>query len=109
MAYKLSMEFIETPVFTRQVLSLLDDDEYRELQNILLDDPEAGDVIKGGGGIRKIRFGIQGRGKSGGVRTIYFWKKAADQIYMLLMYPKSKKDTLTDVETEILRGYVKEL
>ena len=87
----------------------MDDDEYRELQTILLDNPEAGDVIKGGGGIRKIRFGIQGRGKSGGVRTIYFWKKAADQIYMLLMYPKSKKDTLTDAETEILRVYVKEL
>ncbi len=103
------MEFIETPVFTRQVLNLLDDDEYRELQNVLLDDPEAGDVIKGGGGIRKIRFGIQGRGKSGGVRTIYFWKKAADQIFMLLIYSKSKKDTLTDTETEILRGYVKEL
>jgi hypothetical protein len=103
------MEFIETAVFTRQVLSWMDDDEYRELQTILLDNPEAGDVIKGGGGIRKIRFGIQGRCKSGGVRTIYFWKKAADQIYMLLMYPKSKKDTLTDAETEILRVYVKEL
>lgn len=103
------MEFIETAVFTRQVLSLMDDDEYRELQNILLDNPEAGDVIKGGGGIRKIRFGIQGRGKSSGVRTIYFWKKVADQIFMLLIYPKSKKDTLTDAETEILRGYVKDL
>ncbi len=103
------MEFIETPVFTRQVLTLLDDDEYRELQNVLLDNPEAGNVIKGGGGIRKLRFGIEGRGKSGGVRTIYFWKKAADQIFMLLIYPKSKKDTLTDAETEILRGYVKEL
>lgn len=103
------MEFIETPVFTRQVLSLMDDDEYRELQNTLLDDPEAGNVIKGGGGIRKVRFGIQGRGKSGGVRTIYFWKKTTDQIFMLLMYPKSKKDKLTDAETEILRGYVKEL
>lgn len=103
------MEFIETPVFTRQVLALLDDDEYRELQNVLLDNPESGNVIKGGGGIRKLRFGIQGRGKSGGVRTIYFWKKAADQIFMLLIYPKSKKDTLTDAETEILRGYVKEL
>ena len=103
------MVFIETPVFTRQVMSLMDDDEYRELQIILLEDPEAGDIIKGGGGIRKVRFGIDGRGKSGGVRTIYFWKKSADQIFMLLMYPKSKKDTLTDAEKEILRGYVKEL
>jgi hypothetical protein len=103
------MVFIETPVFTRQVLSLMDDDEYRELQIILLEDPEAGDIIKSGGGIRKVRFGIDGRGKSGGVRTIYFWKKSADQIFMLLKYPKSKKDTLTDAEKEILRGYVKEI
>ncbi|MFM7462279.1 MAG: type II toxin-antitoxin system RelE/ParE family toxin [Burkholderiales bacterium] len=85
------------------------DDEYRELQTVLLEDPEAGAVIKGGGGIRKIRFGMGGRGKSGGVRTIYFWKKAADQIFMLVIYPKSTKDNLTAAETEVLRSYVKEL
>ena len=87
----------------------MSDDEYRELQTTLLDDPEAGDIIPGGGGIRKIRFGVGGRGKSGGVLTIYFWKKAADQVFMLLMYPKSTKDNLTPSETEILRSYVKEL
>ncbi len=103
------MEFIETAVFTRQVTALMSDDEYRELQTALLEDPEAGDLIKGGGGIRKFRFGIGGRGKSGGVRTIYFWKKAADQIFMLVIYPKSTKDNLTAAETEILRSYVKEL
>jgi len=91
------------------VTSLLTDDEYREFQNVLFDDPAAGDLIKGGGGIRKIRFAAQGRGKSGGVRTIYFWAKAKDQIYLLVIYPKSKKDTLTDRETAILHDYVKEL
>ena len=103
------MEFIETPVFTKLVLDLLDDEEYRELQNVLLLDPAHGDLIRGGGGIRKMRFAIEGRGKSGGVRTIYYWAKPWDQIYMLLIYPKSKKDTLSDKETEILRAYVKEL
>ena len=103
------MVFIETSVFTRMVTSLLTDDEYREFQNVLFDDPAAGDLIKGGGGIRKIRFAAQGRGKSGGVRTIYFWAKAKDQIYMLVIYPKSKKDTLTDRETAILHDYVNEL
>ena len=103
------MVFIETSVFTRMVTSLLTDDEYREFQNVLLKDPAAGDLIKGGGGIRKIRFAAQGRGKSGGVRTIYFWAKAKDQIYMLVIYPKSKKDTLSDKETAILHDYVKEL
>ena len=103
------MEFIETPVFTKLVLDLLDDEEYRELQNVLLLDPAYGALIRGGGGIRKMRFAIDGRGKSGGVRTIYYWAKPRDQIYMLLIYPKSKKDTLSDKETEILRAYVKEL
>jgi hypothetical protein len=109
MADRISMEFIETQVFTRQVTNLMSDEEYRELQNLLLDNPEEGDIIKGGGGIRKVRFGLQGRGKSSGVRTIYFWKKTADQIYMLLMFPKSMKETLTEAETVVLRGYVKGL
>ena len=103
------MEFIETPVSTKLVLDLLDDEEYRELQNVLLLDPAYGDLIRGGGGIRKMRFAIEGRGKSGGVRTIYYWAKPGDQIYLLLIYPKSKKDTLSVKETEILRAYVKEL
>ncbi len=69
------MEFIETPTFTRMVTTLLSDDEYGELQNDLVEDPERGDLIKGGGGIRKLRYAMQGRGKSGGVRVIYYWVK----------------------------------
>ena len=103
------MEFIETPTFTRLIATLLDDDEYRELQNLLVDDPERGDLIKAGGGIRKLRFGAQGRGKSGGVRVIYYWIREDHQIYMLLVYPKSRNDTLTDKETAVLRDLVKEL
>ena len=103
------MEFIETSTFTRMVTELLSDDEYRELQNILVEDPERGDIIKGGGGIRKLRHAVQGRGKSGGVRVIYYWVKDNHQIFMLVVYPKSKKDNLTDKETAILREYVKRL
>ena len=65
------MEFVETSTFTRQVLELLSDEEYRRLQNTLVEAPECGDLIKGGGGIRKVRHAVQGRGKSGGVRAIY--------------------------------------
>ena len=104
-----SLEFIETPVFTRQILQLMSDDEYTSLQQELLDNPEKGALIKAGGGIRKMRFGLEGQGKSGGVRVIYYWLKDDGQIYMLVVYPKSAKDNLTDRETAILRDLVKEL
>lgn len=103
------MEFIETPTFTRLLTALLTDDEYSGLQNVLVENPERGDIIKGGGGIRKLRFAQSGRGKSGGVRVIYYWLRDDGQIYMLLIYPKSKKDDLTDRETALLRELVKEL
>jgi hypothetical protein len=103
------MEFIETQTFTRMVTALLADDEYKNLQIELMEDPGRGDLIKGGGGIRKMRFAAQGRGKSGGIRVIYYWIKDNHQIYMLVMYPKSKKDNLSDKETAILSEFVKEL
>jgi hypothetical protein len=103
------MEFIETPTFTRQVQELLSDEEYRRLQNVLAENPESGDLIKAGGGIRKVRHAVQGRGKSEGVRAIYDWIKDRHQIYMLVVYPKSKKDDLSVKETAILRELVKEL
>lgn len=103
------MEFIETPTFTRLLTALLSDDEYLGLQNVLLDDPRRGSLIKGGGGIRKLRHALTGRGKSGGIRVIYYWIRDDQQIFMLLVYPKSKKDDLTDRETAMLRELVKEL
>ncbi len=110
MAYRMVlMEFVETPTFTRLVTALLTDDEYRALQNMLLADPTCGALIRDGGGIRKVRFAAQGRGKSGGVRAIYYWATVREQIYMLVIYPKSVKDTLSDRETALLRAYVKEL
>ena len=79
------------------------------MQNLLIDDPCRGDLIKGGGGIRKLRFSISGRGKSGGVRVIYYWIKAFSQIYLLIVYPKTKRDTLSEKEVAILHRYVKAL
>lgn len=109
MAYIMIMEFIETPTFTRMITALLAEEEYRKLQSVLMEDPSRGDVIKDGGGIRKMRYAARGRGKSGGIRVIYYWIKDNHQIYMLVAYPKSKKDTLTDKEIAILREFVKEL
>ena len=103
------MEFIETPVFTRQIHLLISDDEYAVLQRELSEDPQVGALVRGGGGIRKMRFALPGRGKSGGIRVIYYWLREDGQIYMLLAYPKSEKDNLTDRETAVLRELVKEL
>lgn len=76
------------------MLALLRDAEYRRLQNTLVEDPACGALIKGGGGIRKVRQAATGSGKSGGVRAIYYWITERHQIYMLVIYPKSKKDML---------------
>jgi hypothetical protein len=66
MAYNMRyMEFIETPTFTRQVTQLLTDDAYRQIQNVLVENPAQGALIKGGGGIRKLRHAVAGKGKSG--------------------------------------------
>jgi hypothetical protein len=103
------VEFIETPTFTRGITQLLSDDEYAKLQIALVQNPALGDVIRGGGGIRKLRYALSGRGKRGGVRVIYYWLNESHQIYMLLVYAKSVKDTLTAQELSVLRECVKEL
>jgi hypothetical protein len=103
------VEFIETPTFTRAITALLSDDDYAHLQIALLQNPGLGDVIRGGSGIRKLRFALSGRGKRGGIRVIYYWRKDAYQIYLLLAYAKSVKDTLTDEQLAVLSELVKEL
>jgi hypothetical protein len=103
------MEFIETPLFTRQILDLLPDDDYADLQQELADDPQKGDLIPSGGGIRKIRCRRPGTGKSGGIRVIYYWMTAEDQILMLLAYAKAKQENLTPAQIEELRALVKDL
>ncbi|MEN5068141.1 type II toxin-antitoxin system RelE/ParE family toxin [Achromobacter aegrifaciens] len=103
------MVFIETSVFTRQITSLLPDDGYRELQQMLLEDPACGHVIPGGGGIRKVRHARPGIGKSGGIRVVYYWLTDDDQILMLLAYPKNVRDNLSSAELSELRALVKDL
>ena len=103
------MRFIETHVFTRELLELLpDDDDYRALQIALLLRPDAGDLIRGTGGLRKMRFPLPGRGKRGGLRVIYYWDKPRDRIFMLLIYKKSRQEDLTPAQRKILRKVVEE-
>ncbi|MBT8363806.1 MAG: hypothetical protein KJP23_03810 [Deltaproteobacteria bacterium] len=103
------MLFIETPIFTKLVTDLLPDDEYRKIQLALVLRPEAGKIIPGSGGLRKIRWKISASGKRGGLRLIYFWDVHEDRIYMLLIYKKSKQEDLNPNQLKILRNLVKEL
>jgi hypothetical protein len=98
------MVFIETPIFTAGVKSLLSDEDYAALQLHLVSQPDAGDVIAGTGGLRKVRWTTAGRGKRGGTRVIYFYVVAQAQIRMILIYRKGIKDDLSPKEKAILRG-----
>lgn len=102
------MRFIETSVFTRRILELLSDDEYRELQQFLLDFPNAGKLIPGSGGLRKLRWNIAGMGKRGGMRVIYYWAVRQDTILFLFAFRKNERDDLTPEQIRILRQIVEE-
>jgi mRNA-degrading endonuclease RelE of RelBE toxin-antitoxin system len=88
------MIFIETTAFTKLLSSYLTDDEYRALQTYLMQKPDAGNIVKGSGGVRKVRWAQDGKGKSGGVRIIYYWKKPDHEVWMLTMYSKTERSTI---------------
>lgn len=100
------MELIETPVFTRQVLEQLSDEEYRELQLYLVLRPEAGALIPRSGGLRKLRWRLPGRGKRGGARVIYYWRSASGLLFLLFLYPKNVRSDLRPDELRVLRDLV---
>jgi len=102
------VEIIETPIFTRKIKDVLSDDEYSKLQWALVINPEAGAVIPGGKGLRKLRWVIPGKEKRGGLRIIYYWYTQDEKIYMLLPYKKSEQEDLTKEQMKILAEYVKE-
>ena len=102
------MKLIETSTFTRQITALLDDEEYRGFQSRLAANPELGALLKGGGGIRKIRVGVGSRGKRGGARVIYYWAVRRDLILLLCVYPKNVATDLTPKQLSQLARVVKE-
>ena len=97
------MIFIETPIFTADLNEFLTDDEYTEFQQYLADNPRSGDVIQDTGGLRKIRWASNGKGKRVGVRVIYYHLNADAQIRLLLIYKKGVQDNLTEKQKKILR------
>ena len=101
--------FVELPAFARHRADYLDDEELRGLQNALLDNPEAGDVIAGTGGLRKVRHADprRGKGKRGGIRVIYFWWSAGDQFWLYTLYDKDTIDDLSAKERAALKDMLK--
>lgn len=103
------MVFVETSLFSKLLDRYLSDDEYRLLQNYLIEHPDAGDVIRGSGGVRKVRWAVRGRGKSGGVRVIYYWAKADQQTFFLTLYGKGEKENLTAADLKRIVRLLEEL
>jgi mRNA-degrading endonuclease RelE of RelBE toxin-antitoxin system len=94
------MEFIEAPVFSKYIYEYLSEDDYAELQNYLFRHPESGDLIPGSGGIRKLRWALpeKNKGKRGGARVIYYFKRSDDEIWLLTIYSKGEMVNLTDYQ-----------
>jgi len=101
------MEIVETKIYTKYIIELLSDDEYKELQKFLVEHPKGGDLIQKSGGIRKLRWKTKTKGKSGGIRNIYYYYEDKNTIYMLLVYEKGRKDNLSDKELKILKDLIK--
>jgi hypothetical protein len=100
------MEFFEAPAFTRCVSSYLTDDEYREMQGRLAIAPEAGRVIPGTGGFRKLRWADpkRGKGRRGGLRVIYYYFSGGNQIWLMTLYDKEEASDLTPKQKRALKS-----
>src|SRR5690242_11457235 len=102
------MRFVETPIFTEAIEGVLDHDGYRALQLSLVFRPEAGALIRGAGGLRKLRWSLPGKGKRGGCRIIYFWDAISETFFMLYAYWKSDEEDLSPRQLRILSRLVRE-
>jgi len=101
------MVIIETPIFTRRIQAILSDEEYRLLQIQLINKPDCGKVIRGSGGLRKLRWSGGGHGKRGGIRIIYYWFVAEETLLLLFAYSKREQDDLTPEQLKQLKKLVK--
>lgn len=103
------MIFVELTPFVAFRAEHWSDDELRALQNFLLVTPDAGDLIRGGAGLRKLRWSAQGHGKRGGARVIYYWHVPGDRIYLIYGYVKSQREDLTRQQVKTLAELMKDI
>jgi len=102
------MRFVEFPPFSKAIEGLLTETEYSRLCCLLADHPDIGAVIPGMGGIRKMRYGLRGKGKRGGMRVIYYWVLRGETILLLYAYAKNAQADLTESQKKTLRRLIKE-
>jgi len=100
--------FIEQPIFTQQVVELVEDDDYGAFQRELAQHPEKGEVIPGSGGLRKVRMRLPGRGKRGGARVLYLYFERHHSIVLYFLYTKGDTENIPsskmkDIKHEIQR------
>jgi hypothetical protein len=103
----LKLIFLEDESFTKLAEQYIGDEGMATLQNELCENPDAGDLIPGTGGARKIRIALPGRGKSGGARVIYYYRDSRNAIFFLTLYPKNKKSNLTSREKDAIREQIR--
>ena len=101
--------FVELPPFEHHRTDYLDDDAFLTFQRLLMLNPEAGALIPGTGGLRKLRFGDErrGKGKRGGLRVVYYWWDAGLQFWLFTIYDKNEMSDLTKAQREMLRQMIK--
>lgn len=103
------LTLVEHPTFTKTVLKIFEDDEYRELQAELVADPKAGAVIPGYSGLRKLRWGAKGKGKRGGTRIIYLHLPKAGVVYLFYLFTKGDITDLTSEQRKQVAKFVTEI
>jgi hypothetical protein len=103
------MVFVELTPFVAFRAEYWSDDELRALQSFLLVSPDSGDLIRGGAGLRKLRWSVQGRGKRGGARVIYYWHVPGERIYLIHGYAKSEREDLTPQQVRTLAELMKDI
>ena len=101
--------FIELPAFERHRADYLDDEGFQALQNLLMKDPQAGDLIPDTGGLRKLRFRDvrRGKGKRGGLRVIYYWWNSGFQFWLFTLYNKDEMSDLTPKQRRAFKAMIK--
>ncbi|HEX2202049.1 MAG TPA: type II toxin-antitoxin system RelE/ParE family toxin [Longimicrobium sp.] len=103
------LEFVFLPSFERTAEGLFSDDDVRALEQALIHDPRAGDVVPGTGGVRKVRVAVEGRGKRGGSRVVYLYVEVRSRIYLLLAYAKNEQADLSPEQARRVRQLVEHL